>query len=465
MAGTTPSVHGQWSSRLAFLFATIGYSVGLGNIWRFPWLAGENGGGAFVLIYIFCVAAIALPILMAELMIGRRGGLSPMASLVKLARAEGRSSAWGIGGVIAVLTTLVIGTFYGVIGGWTLAYSWKAASGALSGLDTPAAQALFEGFLASPVELAGWMLLFLSINALIVGRGIKAGIEKATGILMPMLFLMLLSLVLWAMVAGDASAALRFLFAPDFSDVTAQTWVAAIGQAFFSVSVGAGGMIVYGAYLQRDVKIAPTAATVAGADTAVAILAGLAIFPFLFAQGLAPAQGPGLMFVVMPVALQATGVPGLIAFLFFALLAIAAITSMIALFETVIAVTEEWGWHRERTIWAVAAGTGFVGLSTVLSFNLWKEVHPFAFLPGFATRTPFDIADWFSSNIGLTTAALISALFAGWVLSRASAADELGVAPDHPGFRLWRFLVRLPVPVAVAVLLVAALFGLGEATG
>jgi NSS family neurotransmitter:Na+ symporter len=171
------------------------------------------------------------------------------------------------------------------------------------------------------------------------------------------------------------------------------------------------------------------------------------------------------MFVVMPVALQATGVPGLIAFLFFALLAIAAITSMIALFETVIAVTEEWGWHRERTIWAVAAGTGFVGLSTVLSFNLWKDVHPLAFLPGFATRTPFDIADWFASNIGLTTAALISALFAGWVLSRANAADELGVAPDSLGFHLWRFLVRLPVPAAVAALLLAALFGWGETTG
>lgn len=465
MAATAPAVHGQWSSRLAFLFATIGYSVGLGNIWRFPWLAGENGGGAFVLIYIFCVAAIALPILMAELMIGRRGGLSPMASLVKLARAEGKSAGWGIGGAIAVLTTLVIGTFYGVIGGWTLAYSWKAATGALSGLDTEAAQGLFGGFLASPIELAGWMLLFLAINALIVGRGIKAGIEKATGILMPLLFLMLIGLVLWAMVAGDAAAALRFLFAPDFSDVTAQTWVDAIGQAFFSVSVGAGGMMVYGAYLQRDVKIAPTAATVAAADTAVAILAGLAIFPFLFAQGLAPAQGPGLMFVVMPVALQATGVPGLIAFLFFALLAIAAITSMLALFETAIAVTEEWGWHRERTIWAIAGGTGFVGLTTVLSFNRWADVHPLAFLPGFETRTPFDIADWFASNIGLTTAALISALFAGWVLSRANAADELGVSPDSAGFRLWRFLVRVPVPIAVAVLLGAALFGWGETTG
>ncbi len=465
MSGATAKVHGTWSSRMAFLLATIGFSVGLGNIWRFPWLAGENGGGAFVIIYILCVALIALPILMAELMIGRRGGLSPAASLAKLARQEGGSQGWRIGGMIAVLATFLVGTFYCVIGGWTLAYVWNAASGALSAVDTPAAQGLFEGLLGSPVQLIGWMLLFLFVTSFIVGRGIQAGLERATGILMPMLFVMLLGLVLFALIEGDAAKGLAFLFAPDFSEIGWSTVLAATGQAFFSVSVGAGGMIVYGAYLPKEVKIAPTAAIVAGADTLVAILAGLAIFPFLFAQGLAPSQGPGLMFVVMPVALQATGAAGLIAFMFFLLLAIAALTSMIALFETIIAITEERGWKRGPTVWGVAAITGAFGLLTVFSFNILSGVYPLAGLPGFETRTFFDIVDSFTSNVGLTTAALFSSLFAGWVLSKGSAADELGVSAQSMGFRVWRFLVRWPVPAAIAILLFGSFFGLGESSG
>ncbi|MFN7400584.1 MAG: sodium-dependent transporter, partial [Sandaracinobacter sp.] len=352
MSGTAPSVHGSWSSRLSFLFATIGFSVGLGNIWRFPWLAGENGGGAFVLVYLICVLTLVVPLALAEFLIGRRGGLSPAASVARLAVAEGRSPAWRIGQVIAIVSVMGIGTFYCVIGGWTLAYSWKAATGALSGLDTGSSKALFDGLLASVPQLAGWTSLFLIATGAIVARGLNAGVERATGILMPILFFVIAALAIWALIAGDAKAGLTFLLAPDFSKIHLSTWVAAIGQAFFSVGIGMAGLMLYGAYLPKSVRLPGTAAVVALADTSVALLAGVAIFPFLFAQGLEPAAGPGLVFVVMPVAFQAVGAAtGVIAFLFFALLVIAALTSIIGMFEVIAAIGAERGIRRAPLVW------------------------------------------------------------------------------------------------------------------
>jgi len=457
-------LHATWSSRAGFMFATIGFSVGLGNIWRFPWLAGENGGGAFVLIYLCCVALITLPIVIAELSIGRRGGLTPAASMRKLALAEGKSPKWAVGGWIAMGSAFLIGTFYCVIGGWTLAYILYAASGRLAGIDTAGAQALFDGLMASPAVLIFWTLLFLLANVLIVERGLQKGVERATTILMPLLFLMLIGLCILALAKGDAAAGLGFLFVPDFSVVKPGTWLAALGQAFFSVGVGMAGMMLYGAYLPKDVKIPGTAAVVASADTLVAILAGVAIFPFLFAQGLQPAQGPGLVFVVMPVALQGTGIASFALAVFFALLAVAALTSMIAFFELVAAWGEERGWKRRKTVWTMGSASAAFGLLTVFSLNLAADFHPLGFLPGFGEKTMFDVIDWLTSNLGLTLAGLVSALFAGWVLSANSAADELGVDLANPIFRLWRLLVRWVVPATIIVLICSAIWGLGQAS-
>jgi neurotransmitter:Na+ symporter, NSS family len=455
--------HATWTSRAGFLFATIGFSVGLGNIWRFPWLAGENGGGAFVLIYLCCVALITLPIVISELTIGRRGGMTPAATMRKLALAEGKSPKWAAGGWIAMVSVFLIGTFYCVIGGWTLAYIWYASSGELAGIDTAGAQSLFDALMASPAWLIFWMLLFLLANVLIVERGLQKGVERATSILMPLLFLMLIGLCILALAKGDAAAGLRFLFVPDFSVVKPGTWLTALGQAFFSVGVGMAGMMLYGAYLPKEVKIPGTAAVVASADTLVAILAGVAIFPFLFAQGLQPAQGPGLVFVVMPVALQGTGIASFALAVFFALLAVAALTSMIAFFELVAAWGEERGWNRRRTVWGMGASSAAFGLLTVFSLNLAADFHPLGFLAGFEGKTMFDVIDWLTSNLGLTLAGLISALFAGWVLSASSAADELHMRVTDPVFRIWRVLVRWVVPVVVVVLIAAALVGLGDA--
>jgi NSS family neurotransmitter:Na+ symporter len=460
MTGTTATVHASWSSRLSFLFATIGFSVGLGNIWRFPWLAGENGGGAFVLVYLICVLTLVVPLALAEFLIGRRGGLSPAASVAKLALAEGRSPAWRIGQVIAIVSVMGIGTFYCVIGGWTLAYSWKAVSGQLSGLDTGTSQALFDGLLASVPQLAGWTALFLLATGAIVARGLNAGVERATGILMPILFLVIVALAIWALIAGDAKAGLTFLLAPDFAKIHLSTWVAAIGQAFFSVGVGMAGLMLYGAYLPKSVRLPGTAATVALADTSVALLAGVAIFPFLFAQGLEPAAGPGLVFVVMPVAFQAVGAAtGVIAFLFFALLVIAALTSIIGMFEVIAAIGAERGIARAPLVWGTTALTFLASFLTIFSFNIWADVHPLAGLPGFEKRTWFDTIDWLTSNIGLTLSGLTTALFAGWAMSSTAVADELGVSSTSTGFRAYRFLLRWPVPAAVLGLIVAAFLG------
>lgn len=460
MSGTTPTVHASWSSRLSFLFATIGFSVGLGNIWRFPWLAGENGGGAFVLVYLVCVLTLVVPLALAEFLIGRRGGLSPAASVARLAIAEGRSPAWRVGQVIAIVSVMGISTFYCVIGGWTLAYGWKAATGELAGLDTVSSKALFDGLLASVPQLAGWTALFLLATGAIVARGLNAGVERATGILMPILFLVILALAVWALIAGDAKAGLSFLLAPDFARIGLSTWVAAIGQAFFSVGVGMAGLMLYGAYLPKTVRLPGVAATVALADTAVALLAGVAIFPFLFAQGLEPAAGPGLVFVVMPVAFQAVGAAtGIIAFLFFALLAIAALTSIIGMLEVVAAIGTERGIARARLVWATAGIYFLLSFLTIFSFNIWADVFPLAGLPGFETRTWFDTIDWLTSNIGLTLSGFTTAIFAGWALSSAAVADELGLSPSSAGFRAYRFLLRWPVPAAVITLIVAALLG------
>jgi NSS family neurotransmitter:Na+ symporter len=462
VSGATPSVHGTWSSRLGFLFATIGFAVGLGDIWRFPWMVGEYGGGAFILVYMICIVGIIIPILIAEFLIGRRARLSPAAAMAMLAKADGRSPAWRWGGIIATVSVFGIGTFYCVVGGWTLAYTWYAIRGDFAGIDVAQSQAIFDALMASPLEMTGWTALFVVVNVAVVARGLNRGVELATSILIPALFVMLVGLAIWGLIVGDARAGLGFLFAADFSKIGWSTWLAAIGQAFFSVGVGMAGLMLYGAYLQKEVRLPGTSVVTALVDSGVGIIACIAIFPFLFAQGLAPTSGPGLVFVVMPVAFQSAGAgAGVLAFTFFLLLIVAALTSFVGMLELVAALGQERGLRRPPLMWGAGAVTLLLSLLTVFSFNIWKDVHPLGFLPGFESRTWFDVIDWLTANIGLTIAALLSCLFAGWVMSAENTADELGLPVTHKGFRAWRWSLRWPVPAAVILLIVAALFGWG----
>lgn len=445
--------HEQWSSRLTFIFAAVGSAVGLGNIWKFPYMAGVSGGGAFVLVYFLCAALVALPMMIAELMIGRRGRLSPPRSMARLAAEEGRSRHWKKVGWIGVLAAFLILSFYSVIGGWAIAYVPKFIAGTFRGADAAGVGAEFDALLADPVTLFAWHSIFMVATIWFVARGITGGIEKAVNFMMPSLFILLVALVIYAAIEGDFAAGFNFLFHFDFSRITPGVVLAAMGQAFFSASVGLGTMMTYGAYLPRNVHIPRAAGTIVVADTFVAILAGLAIFPIVFANGLDAGSGPGLVFVTLPLAFGAMPGGMLFGALFFVLITFAALTSSISLLEPVTSYAEEKG-GVPRWILAIVLGVIIwgLGLFTVFSFNLWSDVHPLAMIERFKTATFFDLIDYVTSNIFLPLGGFFIAIFAAWFVTRAVSQSELDLGDGW--YRTWRFLARYVSPVAVAAIFI-----------
>lgn len=445
---STP-VHETWSSRTVFLLAAIGSAVGLGNIWRFPYLAGQNGGGAFVLVYLLCVSFVALPILAGEIMIGRRGRRSPINTMRNLAVAEGRTPAWGWAGWLAVFVAYVVMTFYSVIAGWSLDYAFKCALGNLHDLNQQRSEALFDALLGDPLRLTLWHTVFMTLTVWIVARGLHAGIEGAIRWMMPALFVLLFGLVGYAAVAGEFGAGLHFLLVPDFSRLHPQVVLLALSQAFFSVAIGAGAMMTYGAYLPGHVSIPRATAVIVFADAGVAIMAGLAIFPVVFAHGLAPGEGPGLVFVTLPVAFAQMRAGGLIGMAFFALVAVAGLTSIIATLEPIVAWAEEQrGIRRATSAIAIGASAWALGLGSVLSFNVLKDFHPLEFVPAFAGKTIFDLCEYISLAILLPVSGLLVAVFAGWVVPRHASIEELAMGEGFL-YRAWWFLVRWIGPAAV----------------
>ena len=442
----------QWSSRLTFLMATIGCAVGLGNIWRFPYSAGVNGGGAFVLVYIGAVILLALPILMAELLIGRRGGASPPEALETVARESGRSGSWRwMGIILGGLGAIMALSFYGVVGGWTLAYVFKMASGQLSGVDATQAEQIFDLLNETPESLLLWFSAFMGLTVFISSRGLHAGIERAVRFMMPALFVMLLAMVVYAFVVGDVGAAMNFLFKPDFEKLDATVVLGAFGQAFFSVSVGITNIMAYGAYMQRHTNLPQSAAVIAGADTLVALLAGLAIFPIIFSFGLEPGAGPGLVFMTLPLAFgQISG--GLIfGAVFFILLSFAALTSSIAMLEAPVSWLVDSIKLSRRSAALLAGGIAFVlGILATLSFNALSDVHPLGAIPIFSGKTFFDLFDYFVINIMMPLGGLMIAVFAGWLMKEQFTADELFNGETTLAYRAWRFLVRFFAPLILA---------------
>lgn len=449
----TRRYHESWSSGRIFVLASIGSAVGLGNIWRFPYLAGENGGGAFVILYIACVALIALPLLAAEIMMGRHGGMSPVNTMRRLAAEAEAQPYWQLQGWLAVGIVFIALTFYSLVAGWCLAYMGLAVSGSFSGLDRTGAEDVFADLLADPVMLAALHGIVTATCVYIVGRGLRRGIERAVRWLMPALFAILLLLVVNGLVAGAPGPALTFLFAPEIGAIDSGVILAAISQAFFSVSVGAGAMMTYGAFLSKRTFIPGAAMVIAFSDTAVAVLAGLAIFPVVFAYNLEPAAGPGLIFETLPIAFgQMTG-GAVVGAAFFFLLVVAAVSSIIATMEAVIAWGEE---HRSIDRWKTAILVGVaawvLGLASVFSFNLWKEVRPLGFLEAFADMRIFDFLEYLSLSVMLPLSGLLLALFAGWVLPEAVAREELALSARS--FRIWRFLLRYIAPAAILIVFV-----------
>ena len=448
----------KWSSQRAFVLAAIGVAVGLGNIWRFPFITGENGGGAFVLVYIGFVFVIGLPLIIAELAIGRAGGASAITTMRTLVRDGGYSPFWRVIGWAAIAIPLLALTYYSVVSGWALDYGLKAAAGAFAHISAPGSGALFAHMQASFWQLALWHSINMALITMIIARGLHDGLEVAVRILMPMLFAGLLALSIYALITGDARAALHFLFAPDFSKLTFAGVLLALGQAFFSLAIGVGALITYGAYMSPDMHIPGAARSIVIADTAVALLAGLTIFPLVFAYGLKIGEGPGLIFVTLPVAFGQMPGGRYFATLFFVLLYAAALTSSVAMLEPAVAWLEDKGRKRAPTTIVLGLAAWAAGLLMVASFNVLKDFHPLSFFEPLAPYTLFRLADFLVTNIMLPVNALLLALFAAWVMKPQTIAAQIGFA-DTRAFALWRVIVRYLAPLAIVLILYTLLAG------
>jgi len=366
-----------WSGRVGFILATVGSAVGIGSIWKFPYEVGANGGSGFILFYVLGLVLIVVPLMFAEFAIGRRGRADPAASIAAIAAGHGASRRWAIAGTLGVVTGFLILSFYAVIGGWTLAYAVQTVIGGLPESAPRAVQARYDALLAAPFEMLAYHALFMAAAAAIVARGIAGGIEAACKVLMPLLAVLMLLLAAYAMVEGDAAAALRFLLKLDPQRLTAGAALDALGLGFFSIGVGLGLMITYAAYSGTEINLKEVAVASVVADTTISFLAGLAVFPIVFAHGLDPASGPGLVFVTLPLAFAQMRLGAIAAVAFFVLLFVAALASAISMLEIVVATLMRRFGLRRVAATAIAAGTCFVaGIATVLSFNFWADWHP-----------------------------------------------------------------------------------------
>ena len=442
-------IHGQWSSPTVFVLASIGSAVGLGNLWKFPYLAGENGGGAFVLIYLLCIAVVGIPIMVSEVLIGRRGRLSPINSLARVAREAGGSPLWRLIGVSGIAAGMIILSFYSVIGGWALAYVVRTASGLFTGVTAKGSLSIFNALIRDPERLLAWHTLFSLATTLVVARGVRSGLEQAVRLLVPALFILLLVVVGYNLNSGYFMQSLQFLFFPDFQAITPGGVLQAMGHAFFTLSLGVGAMMVYGSYLPAGASIPRLALAVTLVDTLIAMLAGLAIFPLVFANGLEPGSGPGLVFSTLPIAFGHLPGGGYVGTLFFLLLVLAALTSAISLMEPMVAwLVEDLRLRRPLS----AAVSGFLvwllGLVTLMSFSHWA--FDFRFAGQLKHNGWFDILDIATSGIMLPLGGLAVVLFTGWVMSRQSLVQELG-GKAGPGFWIWYVSTRYLAPLAVSV--------------
>lgn len=437
--------------------ASIGSTVGLSNIWKFTYLVGENGGGAFVIVYLCSLLLIGVPVLMAELMIGRMGGRSIVGTMLVLAYKEGTSPRWKYFGWVALFALFLILSFYCVIAGWTVDYSVASTSGALNNLNAQSAVDFYKALLESPLRMAISQGVFIGITVSIVAGGIQVGLEKSIRWMMPALFVILIVVVVYAMITGDMLRTVQFMFAPDFSKITATVFLTAFGQAFFSLGVGLGVMLTYGAYMPRTSSIFRSAVLISFTDGLVAVMAGLAIFPIVFHYGLSPAEGPGLLFMTLPIAFGKMMGGGFIGTLFFLLLFFAALTSSISLLEAIVSRLEEIsGLGRKKLTIITGVLLWIVGLGTVFSFNIWSDFKPLRAFQPLEEKTIFGLIDYFASNVIMPVGGILMAVIAGWLISRDSSFRELKMK-SRPLYEVWRFLVRYVAPAVVLFIFISNL--------
>ncbi len=435
----------RWSTRRAFILAVTGAAVGLGNIWRFPYITGENGGAAFLVLYIAFVLLLGLPVMMAEILIGRAGRRAPMQALGYLAGQAGASRHWRLLGLFGAFTVFCILSFYSVVSGWSIEFFVTAVNGGFVGLSAAEVGAGFEAFLADPLRMTFNHTLFLFMTMTVVAAGVAKGLERLNNLLMPLLYLLLVMLALYAATTDGFGPALAWLFMPDFSAITPLVVLHAMGHAFFTLAVGACALMAYGAYMPEHQSLPRAAAAVAVLDVSVALLAGIAIFSVVFSQGMDPGEGPGLMFVTLPIAFAELPWGALWLSVFFLLLLLATWTSSINLAEPMVAALQGLGFGRGKATAVVGIAVWLVGLLSVLSFSTLAEWRPLFGM------NAFDLVTTIPTEIFLPVGGLLIAIFAAWVMPKAEAQAALGVA--EPGFVLWRTVLRwVSIPLTVVVL-------------
>jgi NSS family neurotransmitter:Na+ symporter len=447
----------SWSSRPAFLLAAIGGAVGLGNLWRFPYIAGEYGGGGFVIIYLAFVFFLGVPLMAGELLLGRRGHRSPVDSIAALVRDENAKPFWRAIGWISILVPFVGLSYYAVVAAWAIDYLMLASVNGFSGFDGATSGNTFDLRIDAPVYQASLHAFFVALTVWVVANGVNKGIERATRVLMPALFAVILLLVIYGMVEGDFAAAARFLFNPDFSSMTGESFLVALGQALFSLGIGVGLMITYSAYMPRDYSLRTSATVICVGDTVAALLAGFAIFPIVFASGLDPAEGPGLIFVTLPVAFGNMAGGHIFGTMFFVLLLFAAYTSAIGMLEPVVAWLEERRPGRRKQMAMIAGLAVWVlGLGSVFSFSFMADFQPLGFLG--VEKNFFGIADFTVANVLAPINAFLIALFAGWVL-RSKVVDEEFENDSGRWKTYWRIANRFLAPAALIIVFIDLLTG------
>lgn len=440
---TTTADRGQWTSKLGFILAAAGSAVGLGNIWRFPYVTGQSGGAAFVLLYLGCVFLICLPYLYAELTIGRFSQKNPVGAM----KAIKAGTPWTLVGGLCVLTGICILSYYGVIAGWAFGYIFK-------GIVSPTSE--FGAFIATPSIVVPLFAIFMLLTIAVVYRGIEHGIERWAKVLMPVLLVLVLVVIFRSVTLPGAGAGLEFYLKPDFSKVNAEVMLAALGQAFFSLSLGMGAMITYGSYLPKKENMLAAGGWVAILDTCVAILAGFMIFPAVFAFGKDPASGPALIFIVLPEIFNAMPAGLLMSIVFFILISIAALTSTVSLLEVVVSYfVDEKKWPRNRAVWIVGFLAFLLGIPSLLSAGAVGGLSDMTWLfgeRGFLGKTDFlSIMDAIWGQISLAFGALLISIFVGWVWGTRQASKELGEGStmSERGLRLWAFFIKYVCPIFI----------------
>ncbi len=433
----------SFGSRLGVIAATAGSAVGLGNIWRFPYVLGENGGGAFLLIYLAIMFSIGIPVMMSELAIGRRSQRNPVGAFRVLAPGK----PWYLVGMMGVISAFMILAFYTAVAGWTLEYIYQTIIGGFREKSPDELTAMFNSFRGESLRPALWFTIFMIATSIIVLGGIRKGIEKATRIMMPVLFILLLIMCVKALTLGGSGKGLIFLFKPDFSKVTGSVVLMALGQVFFSLSIGMGTIITYGSYIQKDNKLAATSVQVSLIDTLVAVLAGIAIFPAVFAFGISPASGEALTFIVLPGIFQQMPAGMIFAFIFFLLLALAALTSTISVLEVIVAYfSEQLGLTRRMAILLATISMFILGITASLSLGVTSGIKLFGL-------NTFDLFNTTTANILLPLGGLLIVIFLGWFFPAKEVLDELsnGGALKTRYFMLYRFIIRFVAPIAITI--------------